>query len=90
MERLVDVAEVIAAVTPVPLKVTAVAPEKFCPEIVAATVAPGAAEDGEIEVTTGGVPGKAAREKAGSTRAKIQKKTTLTNRHFPDCVDGER
>ena len=49
--RLVVDAEVIAAVTPVPLNVTAVAPARFCPERVAAIVVPSAPDDGDIDVT---------------------------------------
>jgi hypothetical protein len=47
----------IVAVTPVPLNVTAVAPCKSLPEIVALTAAPGAPAFGVIDVITGTVAG---------------------------------
>ena len=43
----------IVAVTPLPLKVTAVAPDKFVPVIVADTVEPCAPEAGDIPVIDG-------------------------------------
>jgi len=60
---LAAVAAVTDAVTPVPPIVTAVAPERFWPEIVAETVVPGAPEEGERLVITGiatAKPGKAS------------------------------
>jgi len=53
IDAVVALAEVTTPVTPVPLKVTAVAPRRVGPERVAATVVPGAPDDGEIEVTDG-------------------------------------
>ena len=55
--RLVPVPPLpIAAVTPVPLKVTAVAPDRLAPVIVARTVAPTIAELGDIDVNVMGAP----------------------------------
>src|SRR5438876_164861 len=52
-EMLVSEALLIAAVTPAPSKVRAVAPLRFVPVIVAETVVPCAADGGDIDVMCG-------------------------------------
>src|SRR2546422_1065450 len=53
IDTLVDPTKVIAAVTPVPLNVTPVAPDKFWPKSVTATVVLGAPDAGEIDEIVG-------------------------------------
>jgi len=51
IETLVDDSETTFPLIPVPLNVTALAPERFWPNIVAATVDPGAPKEGEMDVS---------------------------------------
>jgi len=51
--RLVELPEAITPVTPLPLNVTAVAPERFGPDTVVMTVAPGGPLEGETDVIDG-------------------------------------
>lgn len=53
IDTVVGVTDVIAAVTPVPLNVTSVAPDRFCPSTDAISALPGTPDGGEIEVITG-------------------------------------
>src|SRR5262245_47270958 len=53
IDRLVGPCELIDAVTPVPLNVTPVAPDRFGPRMVAARLVPGAPADGKMDVLAG-------------------------------------